>query len=151
MDTRETCDRLNSLIKCDVDAVHAYQQAIEACEMEEIRSRLVQFQSDHQRHIRDLSQQVRLLGGEPEVEKSWAGFLIEGFTAIASQGDHSALVAMRGNEELTNRTYEAALNESDLPTDVRAVLERNFSDEQRHLSWIKDQLDARVWERTKAA
>jgi uncharacterized protein (TIGR02284 family) len=150
MENREVCDKLNSLIKLDVDAVHAYQQAIEACEMSEIRNQLTLFQSDHQRHIRDLSQQVRLLGGEPEVEKSWKGFLIEGFTAIASQGDHSALVAMRGNEELTNRTYQAALNVSDLPTDVRALLERNFSDEQRHLSWIKSQLDARVWERKAA-
>jgi uncharacterized protein (TIGR02284 family) len=150
MDNREVCDKLNRLIKLDVDAVNAYKQAIDACTMEEIRSKLVQFQDDHQRHIRDLSQQVRLCGGEPEVETSWAGFLIEGFTAITSQGDHSALIAMRGNEELTNRTYQAALNMDDLPVDVRALLERNFSDEQRHLSWIKDQLDVRVWERKAA-
>ena len=150
MDNREVCDNLNRLIKLDVDAVNAYKQAIDACTMEEIRSKLVQFQEDHQRHIRDLSQQVRLFGGTPEVETSWAGFLIEGFTAITSQGDHSALVAMRGNEELTNRTYESALDAQDLPVDVRALLERNFSDEQRHLSWIKYQLDMRVWERKAA-
>lgn len=150
MDNREVCDKLNKLIKLDVDAVNAYKQAIDACTMKEIRSKLVQFQEDHQRHIRDLSQQVRLFGGAPEVETSWAGFLIEGFTAITSQGDHSALVAMRGNEELTNRTYEAALTTADLPVDVRALLERNFSDEQHHLSWIKDQLDMRVWERKAA-
>jgi len=150
MDNREVCEKLNKLIKLDVDAVHAYKQAIDACTMEDLRSNLLRFQEDHQRHIRDLSQQVRACGGEPEVETSWAGFLIEGFTAITAQGDHSALLAMRGNEELTNRTYEGALNAADLPTEVRALLERNFSDEQRHLAWIKDQLNMRVWERKAA-
>jgi len=150
MENREICDKLNDLIKLDVDAVNAYQQAIDACRMDEIKSRLSEFQEDHRRHVRDLSDQVRSLGGEPQVEGSWKGFLIEGFTAVASQGDHSALVAMRGNEELTNRTYEKSLTIEELPTEVRSLLEKNFSDEQRHLSWIKGQLDARVWEKKAA-
>jgi uncharacterized protein (TIGR02284 family) len=150
MDTREVCDKLNDLIKLDVDAVHAYDQAIEACVIDEVRDRLTEFRGDHDRHIRDLSAQVRALGAEPEVRRDWKGFFIEGFTAIASQGDHSALLAMRGNEELTNRTYERALDMQDLTPEVRSLLERNFSDEQRHLSWIKNQLDARVWEQRAA-
>lgn len=150
MDVRECCDKLNSLIRLDVDAVHAYDQAIDACTMPELKNRLTEFRGDHDRHIRDLSDQVRALGGQPDVRKDWKGFLIQGFTAIASQGDHSALVAMRGNEELTNRSYQAALQMSDITPEVRSVLEKNYADEQRHLEWIKAQLDARVWERKAA-
>jgi len=150
MDTREVCDKLNDLIKLDVDAVRAYDQALEACTIDEVVARLTDFRADHDRHIRDLSEQVRALGGEPDVRRDWKGFLIEGFTAIAAQGDHSALLAMRGNEELTNRTYRSALDMVDLSPEVRSVLERNYSDEQRHLEWIKGQLDARVWERRAA-
>ncbi len=150
MNTREVCDKLNDLIKLDVDAVHAYDQAISACVIDEVKDRLTEFRGDHDRHIRDLSQCVRTLGGTPEVERDWKGFFIEGFTAIASQGDHSALLAMRGNEELTNRKYQNALNLTNLTPEVRSLLERNFSDEQRHLQWIRSQLDARVWERKAA-
>jgi uncharacterized protein (TIGR02284 family) len=150
MDTREVCDKLNDLIKLDVDAVHAYDQAIEACTMAEIRDQLTEFRGDHDRHIRELSVQVRALGGEPDVRKDWKGFLIEGFTAIMAQGDRSALMAMRGNEELTNKVYQNAVEMADLTPEIRSLLERNYSDEQRHLQWIKNQLDRRVWEKRAA-
>jgi uncharacterized protein (TIGR02284 family) len=150
MDTPKVLDKLNDLIKLDVDAVHAYDQAISGCKMDELKRRLTEFRGDHDRHIRDLSECVRQLGGQPEVQQDWKGFLIEGFTAIVSQGDHSSLVAMQGNEELTNSSYRKALELEDLSPDVRALLERNYSDEQKHLSWIKDQIQARVWERKAA-
>jgi len=150
MDNREVSDKLNDLIKLDVDAVHAYDQAISACTLLEVKDRLIEFRGDHDRHIRELAQIVRSFGVEPEVRRDWKGFFIEGFTAIMSQGDHSALLAMRGNEELTNRQYQSALGLADLSPEVRSLLERNFSDEQRHLQWIKSQLDARVWERKAA-
>ena len=76
--------------------------------------------------------------------------MIEGFTKVASRGDRSALQAMRGNEELTNRSYEAALKEK-LPADVRALLEKNLADERRHLAWIKDALDRKLWEHERHA
>ncbi len=150
MDTPKVLDKLNDLIKIDVDAVHAYDQAISGCNMDELKRRLTEFRGDHDRHIRDLSECVRQLGGKPDVRRDWKGFFIEGFTAIVSQGDHSSLVAMQGNETLTNSSYHKALEMEDLSPDVRSLLERNYSDEQRHLSWIKDQLQARVWERKAA-
>ncbi len=144
---KKVVEKLNSLIMLDVDAVHAYDQAIEACEILTIKDTLTEFRNDHERHIHDLSEQVTRLGGKPEVHRDLKGFVIEGFTALMSQGDRSALMAMRGNEELTNRMYQAALEMEDMPSDARLVLERNYADEQRHMSWIKNQLQIHVWDK----
>lgn len=142
---------LNNLIQLDVDAIKAYDQAIEACEHASVKMKLTEFRADHQRHVTDLSAHVRALGAQPEVKQDLKGYLIEGFTAITSIGTHSALVAMQGNEMLTNSRYQAALK-MDLSPEIRVTLEKNFSDEQRHLAWIKEALNLKIWEReVKAA
>jgi uncharacterized protein (TIGR02284 family) len=150
MDTAKLVDKLNDLIRLDVDAIHAYDQSISACKMEEVKQGLGDFRADHDRHVRELSDCVRGLGGEPDVRRDLKGFFIGGFTAIVSQGDHSSLVAMQTNEELTNSYYRRALEMEDLSPEVRSLLEKNYADEQRHLAWIKDQIAARVWERRAA-
>ncbi|AUX21883.1 ferritin [Sorangium cellulosum] len=142
---RDVIEVLNDLIQLDRDAIAAYDQAVEACERASVREPLARFRDDHARHVTDLSALVTSLGGAPAQTRDLKGKLIEGFTAITSFGDQSALLAMRGNEELTNRKYEAALNEA-LTVEARAVVERNRADEQRHLAWIKDALSRKVWE-----
>lgn len=150
MDSPKVVEKLNSLIQLDVDAIHAYDQSISACTMAELKGKLSDFRGDHDRHVRELSDCVRELGGQPDVRRDLKGFFIGGFTAIVSQGDHSALVAMQTNEELTNSYYRRALEMEGLSPEIRDLLEKNFADEQRHLQWIKDQLAARVWERRAA-
>ncbi len=150
METSKLVEKLNDLIKLDVDAIHVYDQSIAACSIDELKRGLTDFRAEHDRHVRELSDCVRQLGGQPDVRRDWKGFVIGGFTAIVSQGDHSSLVAMQTNEELTNSYYRRALELEGLPPDVRSLLEKNFADEQRHLAWIKDKISARVWERKAA-
>jgi uncharacterized protein (TIGR02284 family) len=145
MNTEKLIDRLNDLIQLDVDAVHAYDEAISACEIPFVKQQLTDFRGDHERHVDDLSAEVSRLGGEPKIKRDVKGFLIKGFTAVLSHGDHSALLAMRGNEELTNKTYESAANET-LPPPILAIVQRNWADEKRHLAWIKDAIDKKLWE-----
>ncbi|MCC6553459.1 MAG: DUF2383 domain-containing protein [Polyangiaceae bacterium] len=146
---KDVISELNELIKLDLGAIKAYDQAIDACDHPTIKGTLETFKKDHERHVTDLSAQVVSLGGTVETEQGLMGRLIEGFTAVASRGDQSALFAMRGNEELTNKRYSSALGEA-LPEGVRAVVEKNFEDEKRHLEWIKDALDKHIWERKAA-
>jgi len=143
---RKALDKLNDLIRLDLDAIGAYTAAIEACERVEIKTSLQAFRRDHQRHVRDLSDAVIKLGGQPARHRDIKGVFILGFTMLASHGDHSALIAMRGNEELTNRIYESALDD-ELDAEARKIVTRNYGDEQRHLAWIKEALANRLWER----
>ena len=55
---------------------------------------------------------------------------------------------MRSNELLTNKTYDKARS-WDLPADVRELIERNYADEQRHLAYIEQAIENKVWETTE--
>ena len=143
--------KVQDLIHLDMDAIKAYEQAIKACEHENVASQLRSFQSDHQRHVRELSEEMRKLGEQPKVTTDIKGFFIEKFTAISSIGTHSALLAMRGNEQLTTSRYKAALDLQDLPESTKQVVRSNYADEQRHLDWIKSALDRKVWEEATPA
>jgi uncharacterized protein (TIGR02284 family) len=140
-------ETLESLMQLDFDAVQAYTQAIERIDHRAVREQLTAFRADHQRHIADLSECIRRFGGEPpERKRDFKGFLIEGFTAIRSMtGTEGALKAMQGNEETTNKHYREALDVA-FPADVRALIERNYDDERRHLTYVDDALNDRVWE-----
>jgi uncharacterized protein (TIGR02284 family) len=136
---------INDQIRLDLDAIGAYDEAVSACNSEDIRAEFAVFRSDHERHVRNLSDMVRIVGGEPATRTDWKGAVVHGFTKLTSRGDRSALYAMRANEELTTRSYRAAL-EKELPDDVRALFERHMADERRHLEWIKNAIGARAWE-----
>lgn len=131
-------DELNNLIQLDIDAVRAYSQALGSVKDPEVVKQLTAFRADHERHVTELGALVRAAGGDPAHSPDLKGFFIEGMTAIrAMAGELAALKAMRDNERLTNRKYEAALQFTGLPDDVRAVIAANREDERRHLAWIE--------------
>ena len=144
-------DSVQDLIHLDMDAIKAYEQAIKACEHQVVASQLRSFQGDHQRHVRDLSEELRRLGEQPDVRTDLKGFFIEKFTAITSMGTRSALMSMMGNEQLTTSRYKAALELQDLPESTKQIIRTNYGDEQRHLDWIKNALDQKIWERSQPA
>ncbi|MGE4232376.1 MAG: DUF2383 domain-containing protein [Bacteriovoracia bacterium] len=148
MANKELIKKLNSLIQLDVDAIHAYDQAIDKIDIPSIRDKLSEFKTDHERHVTDLSRCVKDLDGKPiEFSRDFKGFVIEGMTALRGfLGTEGALKAMKTNENLTNSTYEKALS-WDLPEDARSLIEQNFDDEKRHLKYIEDCLHRRDWEK----
>ena len=53
---------------------------------------------------------------------------------------------LTANEGLTNRTYKSALKLEWSPRQ-RALIEKNYSDEKRHLAWMKQAAKEKPWER----
>jgi uncharacterized protein (TIGR02284 family) len=145
MTREEMVDKLNSLIKVDVDASRAYGHAIEEIDAQDVRQQFTKYRSDHDRHITDLSHMVRELGGKPtEIAPDIKGYLLEGFTAIRSKiGTHGSLNAMLTNEKLTNKMYKDAMS-WDLSQEAKSLIERNYGDEQRHLHYIEQKLLVRA-------
>ncbi|QKT03136.1 ferritin-like domain-containing protein [Ectothiorhodospiraceae bacterium 2226] len=148
MDRRDVAERLVALAQLDIDAVHAYGQALEHVGDPDIHARLSEFRADHERHIESLTDLIRGLGERPpSLSRDFKGFFIEGFTALRSlSGTEGALEAMKTNESLTNHRYNDALA-IPLPAEVRAVVQRNLADEERHLAYIEQALRERAWER----
>ncbi len=144
LSTHEMIDKLEDLMRLDVDAVSAYTAAIERIDDKPIRERLGQFGDDHERHIRNLQSAIRSVGGRvPRRSRDFKGFFIEGMTAIRSDmGTDSALKAMRTNEKLMNSRYSGAV-EWDVPTDLRTILAEGYADERRHLEYVEQQLSLR--------
>lgn len=138
MDTKDTARKLSSLVQLDIDAVHAYKEAIEKVDDLQVREHLTLYRQDHERHISELSSEIRRLGGtQPEFSLDFKGYLIKGFTSLRSAtGTQGALHAMHTNEKLTNKEYEAA-KYWDLPPELKQIIALAREDERRHLEYIE--------------
>lgn len=148
MEGKILCEKLNDLLKLEYDAVHAYITAIKHIDDDEISDKLIEFMSDHNRHVLQLSERVRAEGGEPQARPDLKGPFLKGLTGIMSRlGDKNALRVMNQNEALTNRAYDAAVDE-DFPQDVCDMLFAFRGDEHRHKAWIEQALEG---ERAEAA
>lgn len=136
---------LNDLIQLDIDAVHAYAQAVQWIDDSSVRDSLESFMEDHGRHIEILSQKVRELSADPpSYSRDFKGFLIEGFTvSLASiAGSRGALEAMRMNERLTNRLYARGAS-LDFPSDILLLVRGGLEDERCHLEYLEKVLESR--------
>jgi hypothetical protein len=138
-------DCLVELIALDLACAAAYGVAGGVCKDEEITNKLGEFQSDHERHVRELGEFVRRAGREPPAELETKGVIIQGFTTLAAQEDRTAVLAMRGNEELSNNAYASALG-ADLPEEVSELVRANFEDERRHMAWLRNLVVVRGWD-----
>jgi rubrerythrin len=146
MTDRAILSTLQHLTQIDIDAIGAYTRAIEFCRNEKLARTLSAFRGDHERHVRDLSATIEKLGGAPPQAPDPSGLAIEGFTAaLSSTGPAGTLMAMQSDEIVTNDAYAQALSR-DLPSDLRALVERNLQDERRHLttirSWLEENMPA---------
>jgi competence protein ComEA len=143
LDADELVEALTSLAELDSEAVAAYTVAIESLEDEEMADKLTEFRGDHQRHVEELNELLERCGGEAVEDKDPEESLLAHLAdTAAALGDRGVVLAMISNEQLTNGSYEAAL---ELPCDdeVRSVIERNYADEQRHLRWLLERRAAR--------
>ncbi len=137
---------VKNLIELDMAAVEAYKLAASMCVTDELKKQFHAFQSDHERHIRELSGWLSAQGGEAPAALGEVGETIRRYTAMSSLEDRSATLAMRGNEELTNSTYGSALR-AELPEELRLIVLKGFEDERRHITAIREAINLRAWDR----
>ena len=133
---------MNDLIQLDIDAYHAYEDAIKAIKEKDIQQQLTDFRKDHGRHIKELSYLLKELGGKPiKHSRDFKGIVIEGMTILQSlTGTIGALKAMLTNENITNEKYADALEYKGFTQEVRKLIHDNYNDEKRHLDYIKKKL-----------
>ena len=145
MNDKNLIEAMSNLVQLDIDAVHAYDQAVREIDDKIIRDRLLKFQYEHRNHISGLSKQIENLGGQaPERSQDLKGYVIEAFAAIRSfTGLKGALNAMKTTEEITNRYYGEVVS-WEAPPDVKEVLRTYFSEEKIHLDYITNNLQAMV-------
>lgn len=147
MENREIVKELKSLCQLDIDAVHAYNQALDKIDLADVKLQIERFRGDHERHITDLSELIRTFNEEPPAfSRDFKGFILDAFTKIRSiSGTEGALKALKSGEDITNRRYGDARN-MDFPPRIREIIEANYRDEQRHLNYVQQAINDRIWE-----
>ena len=140
--TEEVLAGLNDLLQLDHDAIGAYQIAIEKLEDPNHAQQIQTFLHDHERHVRDLNRLIQELGGAPRNEPHATGPFKQALQALGSVGgDKGALMAFRTNELQVRSKYQGyATKARSWPAEVRAVVERNALDEERHYRWVTEVL-----------
>lgn len=134
---------LNALIELDYDAIEAYRVAIDKLDDASDKAQLGSFMADHERHVIELRPLVESLGERAADRADVKAVLTKGKVALgALLGDKAILLAMKTNEDDTNKAYERATGRDDLPAHIREVLVRNLSDERRHRAYIEGRIKA---------
>ncbi|RFA26982.1 hypothetical protein CAI21_15575 [Alkalilimnicola ehrlichii] len=132
---------LTHLIELDLDAVEAYEAAIQRLDDPQAREPLEEFKAEHIRHVDELSQVVHRLGGVPPQSADLHGLLAKGKVLIANlAGERAILSALRSNEEDTVQAYERAVGRPELDLALHELLARNLEDDHRHRAWLQAKL-----------
>lgn len=140
--TQDVLEGLNDLLELDHDAIGAYQVAIEKLEDRDHAEQIAGFMRDHERHVRDLNALILEMGGEPKNKEHVTGPFKEALQGLgAVGGDKGLLMAFRTNEMQVRMKYDSyASKANEWPERVKAVIDRNALDEERHYRWVSDLL-----------
>jgi rubrerythrin len=135
-DTAALLADLTDLLQLEYDALPAYSVAIAGLRRADLREAMRAYREDHERHVRDLSAQIRGLGGVPlTVPHLPTGLLKLGVqVAGLAGGDRAVLLGFVSNEWQSQEKY-ARYAARPYPPELAALLQRHAADEARHYAW----------------
>jgi uncharacterized protein (TIGR02284 family) len=127
MDTSTAVATLNDLIQTCRDSENGFRTAAEAVKDSHVKALFERFARQRGEMARELQEQVRKIGANPETSGSTSGALHRGWMNIkklVGAADDSALIseAERG-EDVAKAAYERALKSS-LPAGARELVEQ---------------------------
>lgn len=151
MENSEIINKLSSLMKLDIDAVKAYEKALDKIKEKDVHDEIEKYRDDHVRHVDTISGIIKELGGTvPERTTDIRGLFLTGTSMLMGiTGTEGALKALESGEKITNKSYDDATNQS-FPKEILNTLEYHYRDEQRHIRFITHALDVKIWERKAA-
>ena len=127
--TTDTVDVLNDLVETSKDGERGFRKAAEDAHDAQLKTLFVDRADDCASGARELQDVVLKLGGKPESGGSVGGALRRGWvdvkSAVGGRSDHAILADCEKGEDVAKKQYSDAL-ESELPADVRTVVERQF-------------------------
>ena len=139
-------DTLNKFLKDELSATETYQQALnkfrDDAGLGEAES-LIPLHKAHQEAVSSLQALIQRLGGTPcEDSGTWGTWskIVQGGANM--MGTKAALKALQSGEKSGAEEYEQALQETDLPSDIRSLIETMLLPAQRaHIVTLEQLLD----------
>lgn len=140
-------ETLNKLLKDELSATETYQQALDKLREDAGLAEseyLLPIYEDHKDAASSLQAQIRQLGGTPSEDSgawgTWAEIVQGGANML---GKEAALKALQQGEKSGAEDYEEALQDPELPSDVRSLIETKLLPaQQSHISTLNRLLDA---------
>jgi len=142
----EHIETLNKFLKDELSATETYQQAldklVENTEMTGSES-LTPIYEAHKDAVFSLQALIERMGGTPcEDSGTWGAWakIVQGGANLL--GKKAALKALQGGEKKGEEGYEEALQDTELPSDIRALIETKLLPaQQSHLATLENMLD----------
>ena len=135
---------LNGLIETCRDGQNGFQTASDGVKNSELKTLFANYAQQRAKFVGELQGEVRRLGGDPENTGSVAASLHRGWIDIKStvtgSDDTATLSECERGEDSAVSNYKDALEE-DLPANIRAIVERQFTEVQEAHNRIRSLRD----------
>lgn len=132
---------LNDLIETCKDGEFGFETCAKHANSAEVRQVFSQRAADCRDAARELQSLVKTEAGAPDTSGSALGAMHRGWVSVlgtvAGNSDKRMLEEAERGEDTAVANYRKALRESDLPPDVRTVIERQMAGAQRNHDQIK--------------
>ncbi len=137
---------LNDLIDTCKDGQMGFATAAKDTKDPELGRAFSHYAAQRGNYIRELQQRVRSLGGNPDKHGSVSGSLHRGWmnlkAAITSHDPHAILSECEQGEDAAVRNYRDALQETDLDSETRALIQRQTAGVQEAHDRVKELRDS---------
>ncbi|HEX8142163.1 MAG TPA: PA2169 family four-helix-bundle protein [Pyrinomonadaceae bacterium] len=130
-DKENAVSTLNNLIETCKDGQDGFQSAADGVKNGDLKTLFHNYAHQRAQFAAELQAEVRRLGGDPEQTGSIAASLHRGWinikSAVTDEDEAAVISECERGEDSAVRNYGDALGEEDLPADIRAIVERQFT------------------------
>jgi len=128
--TDNAVSTLNTLIETCKDRENGFRTAADAVNNDELKTLFSSYAGQSAQYAAELQDEVRRLGGDPEVKGSVAGWFLRGWmqlkSAVTARDEAAIIAECERGEDSARNNFESALKET-LPTSVQAMLHRQYA------------------------
>jgi uncharacterized protein (TIGR02284 family) len=119
---------LNNLIETCKDGEKGFRTAAEGLKDAQTKSLFNEYSRQRAQMARELQDEVRRIGGDPEKAGSTAGALHRGWmdikSAVTGKDDHAIVAEAERGEDVAKGVYDDAVNDANLPPSARTLVQQ---------------------------
>ena len=135
---------LNNLIETCKDGELGFKTAAEGLKNSAIKTKFLEYSRQRGEMARELQNEVRRLGGDPEKAGSMSGSLHRGWvdikSAITGKDDHAIVAEAERGEDVAKSAYENALKEA-LPGTAQTLVQQQAAKVRQTHDAVRDLRD----------
>ena len=148
MQNEQAISTLNDLIQTCKDGEAGFKTAAEDLKDPQLKAKFLEYSRQRAEMARELQEEVRRLGGDPEKSGSVSASLHRGWidvkAAITGKDDHGIAAEAERGEDVAKEAYEKALKTT-LPATAQALVQQQAAKVRQahdHVRAVRDQAKA---------